>query len=205
MSAKEKIKYYTETLSREIRPDLIYAVGLINNKKTAIDCGCGAGADIEYLRKNEFTVFAFDIESEAIKICSDRFKDDDQVVLSQDSFLSYEYPDSSLVVADASLFFCPEKDFKSAWEKIYNSLKEGGIFCGSFLGPNDTMASTDYDREAYWPDVLVFQESELRLIFEKFEILKLTEHNISGHASDGQPHQWHIFSVVAKKIQKYRI
>jgi 2-polyprenyl-3-methyl-5-hydroxy-6-metoxy-1,4-benzoquinol methylase len=49
---------------------LVYAVSLIGNEKIAVDCGCGAGSDIAYLRNEGFTVYAFDIEEASIKICT---------------------------------------------------------------------------------------------------------------------------------------
>lgn len=202
MASKEILEYYADTENRETRQDLLFAVNLIDQEKVAIDCGCGAGADVAFLREKGFRVFAFDIEEESVRICRERFKRDDKVFLSQDSFSTYIYPKSSLVVADASLFFCPEKDFDHVWEKIYQALNPNGVFCGSFLGPNDTMASSNYDKDAYWQDVLVFTEKTLRSKLEKFEILKFTEHELSGETASGEPHQWHIFSVVARKPAK---
>ena len=200
MTTDEIIGYYAETANREIRPDLLFATSLIESNKIAIDCGCGAGSDIGYLRKKGFIVYAFDIEEESISICRDRFNGDERIFLSQDSFSSFNYPKSSLVVADASLFFCPEIEFENVWNKIYDSLIIGGIFCGSFLGPNDTMAGSSYDKSAYWPNILVFNEEGLRSKLKEFEVLKFTEHNVSGETPQGLPHQWHIYSVVAKKI-----
>lgn len=199
MATQEIIEYYSETATRDIRADLIFASGLIEDQKIAIDCGCGAGADIAYLRENGFTVFAFDTEEEAISRCAARFKGDNAVLLSQASFNTYEYPESSLIVADASLFFCPEQDFDEVWSKIYTSLMPNGIFCGSFLGANDTMASPDYDSAVYWSNILVFNEKELRSILNKLDVLRLTEHEVSGKNSQGGAHQWHLFSVVAQK------
>ena len=118
----------------------------------------------------------------------------------KDTFISYQYPDSSLVLADASLVFCAENEFDRVWNAIFNSLNTGGIFCGSFVGPNDSMASPDYAEKAYWPNVLVFKKKTLRSKFNEFEILKFTEHNVSGHTPEGLAHEWHVFSVVARKI-----
>lgn len=172
MATEEILEYYSDTANRDVRDDLVFATSLIEKEKVAIDCGCGAGSDIAYLRGEGFIVHAFDIEEESIKICRERFERDKSVFLSQDSFSSYEYPKSTLVVADASLFFCPEVEFDSVWNNIYNSLGVGGIFCGSFLGPNDTMAGPNYDEEAYWSHVLVFHEEVLRSTLSKFEVLK---------------------------------
>ena len=199
MATEEIIEYYVETANRETRPDLVFAMSLIQNNKIAIDCGCGAGSDIAYLRNEGFIVYAFDIEEESIKICRERFYGDEHTFLSQDSFSSFDYPKSTLVVADASLFFCPETEFEDAWNKIYDSLTTGGIFCGSFLGPKDTMASPSYDKDAYWSDILILKEEDLRSKLKEFEVLKFTEHNVSGKTPQGFPHQWHVYSVVAKK------
>ncbi len=176
-----------------------YAVSLLGANKVAIDCGCGAGSDIAYLRSEGFTVHGFDIEEEFISRCRERFETDELVHLSQSSFSSFNYPCASLVVADASLFFCPKREFNGVWSRIVSSLEPNGIFCGSFLGPEDTMAGRGYDKEAFWPDVLVFEKSQLNEYFKDFNVVSFTEHKRSGVAPGGETHDWHIFSVVARK------
>jgi hypothetical protein len=201
VSTKEISDYYESTKNSDVRSDLKFSVDLIGDDRVAIDCGCGAGADIKFLRENGFTIYAFDIEDESIALCRNRFTGDDKVFLYQADFGSYIYPSASLVVVDASLFFCRQSEFTEVWGRISNSIAAtNGIFCGSFLGPNDTMAGPNYNGEAFWPDVLVFTEENLRNEFEGYEILKWTEHNISGKTAQGVPHNWHIYSVVAKKI-----
>ncbi|MCO1335853.1 class I SAM-dependent methyltransferase [Microbulbifer sp. OS29] len=186
--------------SPEVRADLNYAVSLLGGDGIAVDCGCGAGSDIAFLRKNDFTVYGFDIEEESILRCRKRFKNDKKVLLSLNSFSSFVFPYASLILADASLFFCPQSEFKVVWSRIGESLASNGVFCGSFLGPNDTMAGPKYDRQAFWPNVMVFTEDQLRKIFTNFDVVKWTEHKISGESAKGVPHHWHIFSVVAKKL-----
>ena len=83
--------------------------------------------------------------------------------------------------------------------RIVSSLEPNGIFCGSFLGPEDTMAGRGYDKEAFWPDVLVFEKSQLNEYFKDFNVVSFTEHKRSGVAPGGETHDWHIFSVVARK------
>lgn len=180
---------------------MIYAVSLIGKKRIAIDCGCGAGSDISYLRECDFTVHAFDIEEESVLLCNERFKNDKNVLLSKASFSGFVYPKASLVVADASLFFCPPSEFEVVWNNISQALtSSNGIFCGSFLGPNDTMAGPAYDRKAFWPEVMVFTEDALREKFTEYKMHKWTEHRLSGETFQGEPHDWHIFSVVAEKL-----
>ncbi len=199
MVTNEIAEYYDVTTDREVRADLRFAADLVTQEKIAIDCGCGAGRDIAFLRDKGFIVHGFDLEAESIRRCRERFGEDPGVFLSQASFNSFIYPSAALIVADASLFFCPEGDFEDVWCKITESLVPGGIFAGSFLGPEDTMAGPEYNREAFWPDVLTFTEDSLRPRFYGFEILRWTEHNFLGETAQGAPHHWHIYSVVAKK------
>ena len=200
MSNEEITDYYDATVDRDVRSDLQRAIKLVNEPKIAIDCGCGAGRDIAYLLDNGFIVHAFDIEPDSILRCKKRFAGIDNVFLSQDSFNSFSYPIASLIVADASLFFCAEGEFSEVWSKINKSLSPGGIFVGSFLGPNDTMANPNYKKEPFWPDKLVFKEVQLRAKFNNFEIISWSEHNIDGKTPQGRLHHWHIFSIIAKKI-----
>jgi SAM-dependent methyltransferase len=203
VSTTEIRQYYDSTKNSDVRSDLSYAVSLIGNERIAIDCGCGAGSGIAFLRENSFTVYAFDIEEESILLCNERFKNDNEVLLFQEGFSSFVYPKASLIVADASLFFCPPHEFEAVWNNISQSLMpDNGIFCGSFLGPNDTMAGPNYDENSFWPDVMVFTEEKLRENFTGYEILKWTEHKISGETPQGKPHNWHIFSVVAKNLTR---
>lgn len=199
MPSREVLEYFDATEFRDTRDDLKLGVTLVEGSRIAVDCGCGAGSDIAFLRASGFVVHAFDIESEAIMRCQRRFSGDDKVSLSQDSFGTFRYPRASLIVADASLFFCPEDEFEDAWKQINESLLPNGVFVGSFLGPDDTMAGPEYNRKGFWPNVLVASEETLRSWLKPFEIVSFTEHRTSGTAPGGNHHQWHIYSVVARK------
>ena len=199
MSLQEIKEYYDASEDREIRSDLTFAVSLVGDPRIAIDCGCGAGADIEYLVATGFKVYGFDIEDEAIVRCNKRFKNNNDVILTKADFSSYQYPRTSLVVADASLFFCPKTEFDSIWNNIYECLYPEGIFCGSFLGPEDTMAGPVNNKSTFWPDTSFFYEKEVKADFKNYDICRFTEHKTSGKTPQGIPHDWHIYSVVARK------
>ncbi len=199
MPSEEVIRYFEATEFRSTRDDLKLGVSLVEGPRIAVDCGCGSGSDIAFLKDNGFTVHAFAIEREAIARCRKRFCGDKSVILSQSSFNAFDYPRVSLIVAEASLFFCPQSEFSEAWNKICSALVSGGIFVGSFLGPEDTMASDDYDRNAFWPEVLVANEHRVKEWLKPFEIISFHEHRKSGKAPGGGCHNWHIYSVVARK------
>lgn len=200
MSNNDIKQYYDATEQRSIRSDLIYAVEIVGEPKVAIDCGCGAGADIQFLVQNGYTVYGFDVEKESISRCLKRFECNNNVTLSISDFATYKYPKASLVVADASLFFCPPELFDQVWKNITECLYANGIFCGSFLGPDDTMAKPSPGKSLLWPDVAVFDELRLKDIFNHYEICRFTEHKSSGTSPQGIAHDWHIFSVVARKV-----
>jgi len=199
MSSQEDLDYFDATEFRDTRDELKLGATLVEGPKIAVDCGCGAGSDIAFLRENGFTVHAFDIEREAIERCRRRFAGDIEVKLSHDSFSTFNYPLASLIVADASLFFCPPDKFEEVWKQINESLFTNGVFVGSFLGPDDTMAGPGYDRKSFWPNVFVVNEDMLRSWLNSFEIVSFSEHRKSGPAPGGNHHRWHIFSVVARK------
>ncbi len=192
-------KYFDATENRKVRDDLLFAVGVVDEPRIAIDCGCGAGADIAFLASQGFFVHGFDVEEESISRCRARFKDVDSVVLSRSSFSSFHYPEASLVVADASLFFCPKSEFEGVWRNVCECLYPNGVFCGSFLGLQDTMAGPDYRAADYWPEVTAFEAEEVQALFTDFEILRFSVHRSSGVTPAGDQHDWHVFSVVAKK------
>lgn len=200
MSTKKIRQYYDATAQRKTRDDLAFAVRLVEGPAVAIDCGCGAGSDIEYLLDNGFMVHAFDNESEAISRCEQRFRNNARVALTRAGFESFDYPQASLVLADASLFFCPADRFDTVWNRIRECLLPGGIFVGTFIGPEDTMARPGDDGNAFWPATLVLDEQQTRGKFPGYEIVRFTEHKASGQLLYGSPYDWHVYAVVARKI-----
>lgn len=199
MSNENISRYFDATEFRDTREDLVYAVSMVSEPRIAIDCGCGAGADIEYLICNGFTVHGFDIEDESISRCRVRFNANDNVVLSRSSFVEFEYPQASLVVADASLYFCSISEFKKVWSNIDRCVLSGGIFCGLFLGKEDTMALSGKKPTVFWPAITAFDEPGVLVIFDNYELLRFKRHKSRGMTSLGTLHDWHIFQVVARK------
>ena len=200
MSTKEVSEYYQQTKRGDIRPELEYALSISSGSGIAIDCGCGAGSNIAHLRAEGYAVHGFDINEQAIALCAARYENDSSVSLSIDSFGTFLFPVASLIVADASLFFCPADEFVSFIEKIQNSLQPHGVFCGAFLGPRDTMSSPRFESEKYWGDVLVLTAMQIKSAFKQFELHKFIEHESDGFTPAGEAHHWHIFVVVAKLI-----
>jgi SAM-dependent methyltransferase len=192
--------YFQTTANRPIRDDLKHAVREVGGHKVAVDCGCGSGADIEYLRQQGFVVHAFDIDDEAVSISRDRFASDGNVILYQSSFEQFDFPENSLTVADSSLFFCRPEAFPIVWQRIEYALAKGGVFCGSFLGREDDMLQPDSEERGRWGHTLSFEERELRELFDGFDVLSFQEIQHRGEIRPGELHRWHLYCVVARKL-----
>ncbi|XOV86932.1 MAG: class I SAM-dependent methyltransferase [Pseudomonadota bacterium] len=106
--------YYEKTKDNPVHPALKFAQSRVRNglPKIAVDCGCGAGRNVGYLRSEGFEVHAFDVDSGAIDMCIQQFGDDANAHFSCESFLSFDYPNASLIAATFSLFFCPATEFE---------------------------------------------------------------------------------------------
>ena len=198
MTSDAVLAYYQSSKHADIRPEFQSALDIAPSTGVASDCGCGAGSNIAHLRSCGYSVHAFDIDEQAISLCAERFANDANVFLSVDSFGTFNYPKSSLVIADASLFFCPADEFDEFIEKLQISLGTKGVFYGSFVGERDTMAGSEFNAQQYWGDVLVFNKDEVRTALRNFDIVQFVEHERDGETATGEPHHWHIFSVVAK-------
>ncbi|MBQ0727284.1 MAG: class I SAM-dependent methyltransferase [Thalassolituus oleivorans] len=191
--------YYKRSLAVDVYPHLKMAIGLIDSSlpKVAVDVGCGAGRDAFYLAENGFKVHAYDKSGAAIA----RLKEECPLHLNEMlfpqvcNFDRFEYPRSSLVSACSSLFFCPPEFFSAAWLKITESILHGGVFCGHFMGPNDSWAKMARE------DLTVHTRAELEELFEHtFKIVDVYENNSEGMTLVGKKKHWHTYSVVAQKI-----
>jgi len=195
-------EYYEITRERPPDPTLEFACARVDAAlpKAAIDCGCGAGRGIDFMLGQGFSVHAFDLEADGIRVCRDRFAGDDRVTLAQAGFDTYDYPQASLVVAINSLFFCKADEFRSGWKKIVECLAPGGVFFGSFIGPHDSWADPDYVfDEAPDLEILVHSEEEIDSFFQGFDILERDVKDYDGETARGTLKHWHLISVVARK------
>lgn len=194
----EKI-YYERSLAVDVYPHLKMALDLIDISlpKVAVDVGCGAGRDALHLAEIGFTVHAYDKSDVAItrlkELCPLHLNE--MLFPEVCTFDQFEYPRSSLVSACSSLFFCPSELFPHAWLKITQSILHGGVFCGHFMGPNDSWAKMARG------DITVHTCANLDELFKHtFRIVDVYEHNSEGTTLVGKKKHWHTYSVVAQKI-----
>lgn len=164
-----------------------------STSKVAIDCGCGVGSDMEFLSQHGYRVYGFDINSDSIEICEERFADNPLVDVTNASFEQFQYPKAGIVLANSSLFFADPSQFESVWHKIVACIEIGGVFAGDFMGVKDTWATH------YRSPTSSFTESEVRDLFFSFEVLRFHERDEMATTALGRMKHWHTYSVVAVK------
>jgi len=162
-----------------------------SNNKTAIDLGCGVGNDTAYLLGQGYKVTAIDNSSAAIEICLQRFQDSQNISILQKSFENCSFIKSTLFIAFSSLFFCKSSLFKETWQRIVDSIEIYGMFCGDFLGTEDSWAKSEL--------INVVTKNELISLFQGFEILFIKERNEAGQCALGKPKHWHSYTVAARR------
>ncbi|RCW22936.1 methyltransferase family protein [Vibrio parahaemolyticus] len=188
-------EYYQKILNQPHRPNVENAVNLLKlESKVALDIGCGIGRDSHFLLEQGFNVHAFDSHEDAVKTCLTRFEGHKRFSISQCCFTEFDYPQCSLVIANASLFFCPDEGFEQVWTKIDSALQPGGIFCGDFLGVKDSWVASEMH-----PNITALTKKEVESLFEDYELISLNERDEDGATVVGSPKHWHMFSVTARK------
>lgn len=198
LSMNEQI-YLERSLEVEIYPHLKMALELVDPllPKVAVDIGCGAGRDALFLADRGYKVYAYDKSEAAI----DRLREQVHTHLNEQlfsqvcSFDNFEHPKSSLISACSSLFFCDPKLFPLIWSNITKSLLTGGVFCGHFMGVDDSWAKLNRG------DLMIHTRAEIEELFSpEFKIIDIYEHNSEGMTLVGRKKHWHTYSVVAEKI-----
>lgn len=98
----------------------------------------------------------------------------------------------AFINACSSLFFYDPALFAGAWQSLTNSLLKGGVFCGHFMGLNDTWAKMGRD------DLTIHSYADVQALFnDQFKIIDIVEHNTEGKTLLRKSKYWHIYSVGA--------
>lgn len=187
-------QYYHKALSRahSLRTELAVSLNT-SGLKVAVDCGCGTGSDMAFLSARGYQVHGFDVNSDSVSLCRERFAGDGQVTVSQAAFEDYEYPAAGLMIAHSSLFFADPTRFASTRQAMASSLAVGGVFSGDFMGTDDSWAS------GYRSPTAPLTREQVTDLFASFDIIQLRERNEQGITALGRTKHWHMFSVVAIK------
>ncbi|MEM7346596.1 MAG: class I SAM-dependent methyltransferase [Chloroflexota bacterium] len=192
--------YYTHTQHRPPSDLLLKVVEGItmtpSHNDLAIDLGCGAGRDTQALLARGWQVLAIDSQSTALEITRNQAPVDYQTNLQtrEAAFEGLTLPNARLIHAHYSLPFCHPDQFDALWQQIEMALTNDGCFSGTFFGPNDEWAGT--------PTMTFHTADDVRLLFERFQIMYFSEEDAVGKTAVGREKHWHVFSVVAQKVKR---
>ena len=130
--------YYERTRDGEASPlvqqaaELALATtGLHQLPNIAVDCGCGAGRHLAYLREKGFEVHGFDVEPEAMMV---RGSFQERPVCVSGRCETYTYPNATLIMAFASLFFLLGREFRRSLVPNWEQRRAGRHFFRNVYG-----------------------------------------------------------------------
>ena len=187
-------KYYNNT--KNIPPNYITQkfIKLKIKPTNAIELGCGAGRDTEYLIKNDWKVLAIDKEDVKSIITSRLSKEEQKnCKFSKQEFENLQLEKTNLIVANFSLLFCNQNQFVKLWNKINESILKNGYFVGNFFGNNDEWKKQE-------EEMTFLTKEQVIELFKNFEIIDFKEVEKDCFNGLGIMKHRHIFNVIAKKI-----
>ena len=185
-------EYVQKTVNKKPHELLMRATGLVESTgpKRALDLGVGALGDSKYLASKGYEVTAVDSE-ESIKYLAPGTPNLDVIVSPMENFA----PDGEydLVNAQYALPFIPKECFWNVLATAAGSLKESGIFCATFFGPEDEWHND--------PMLTFVSKSELeeKLSTYNLNVLYNEEEKGLGKIAAGGNKFWHVFHVIARK------
>lgn len=187
-------EYFKVSLEKPLHPLWTQIDPLLREGQVALDLGCGVGSGTLHMLERGLKVIAVDQEPEAIEILKGRLPEGAQAHLVKAQFQDLGLDPASLdvVIAFFSLFLLRFWEFGPVWQRLLGALKPGGIFAGQILGVNDEWAERGY---------VVHTRAEVESLLHPFEILHFEEVERDGETLLREPKHWHIFHVVARKLE----
>jgi SAM-dependent methyltransferase len=190
--------FYSAVEGREPRPLFVDALAYLPTATaaepplTAVDLGCGDGAETRELLRRGWTVFAVDGSRAGIARLRQSVSPADLPRLTTlvAPFIEMSLPPADLVYAGLSLPFCDPRDFDAVWETVASAVRPSGFFVGHFFGPHDTWADK--------PDMTFHARDDVEALLSGLEITQLREQDEDGEAVGGPKH-WHVFHVIGRK------
>jgi len=161
-----------------------------------VDLGAGAGRDALYYLENGCEVIVVEKEQVMVEALVSRVKADcsERLVVSQVPFEEMVLPDEvDIVSASLSLPFVPYAKFNDVWQKVVDSLREGGFFAGHFFG--NEHGWFDLENGSY------FSEEQLLELFRRssMSIIDMTEINEPRESVEGEIVKCHMWDVILQK------
>jgi membrane dipeptidase len=172
------------------RATLLDALARFDTPGLAVDLGAGTGRDTAELLRRGWRVIAIDREQHAVDRLSP-IAAPPRLDVRRARFEDAEWPACDLVNSSFALPFCPPQEFPRLWQRIVDSLRPGGRFCGQLFGDHDDWAGSG---------IVVLTRDELRGLLAPFDVELLDELDQDGKTAVGTRKHWHVYHLVARKL-----
>lgn len=191
--------YYERVNGRPPRETLLKAVELFDGEssKFAIDLGCGTGVDTHGLLYLGWRVLAIDKQTKAIEYVKEG-SPSEQLSNLETMVSSFEalpkLPQADLINASYSLPFCHPDQFEQLWQNIVQALGQNGRFSGQLFGVNDEWATN--------PNLNFHTREAVLKRFSSFKLDYFEEEDKLGSTARGVEKHWHVFHIIARKLDE---
>jgi len=173
--------------------DLIYKFDISKTHK-ALDVGAGPLIETKFLIDNNFHVSAVDMDLESQNTAQSINNKSLYFQLGKIQNIDILKNEFDLVLSFNTLSFLPQSELLPVFNKMSDSLKNGGYMVISFFGNRDDWAKKEND-------LTFLNKNQVENLFDKsFEIERFIEEDKKGMTVTKTIKHWHIFTVVAKKI-----
>lgn len=190
--------YYDKLRDRPPRPTLLRALDLFGDPPPAdalaIDLGCGDGRDVIEMLRRGWAVVAVDAEPQALKRLQERpLPDGCDLTPIAARFEDVPLPIGvRLVNSSFAMPLCDPAAFHALWQRIAEALPAGGRFSGQWYGPRNSWVGR--------PGMTFVSRDEALGMLAGFDLEMFEEEEHDGVTPRGAPHHWHIFHIVARKL-----
>jgi len=192
---KNSKEYYKATINKKpsglIRNFFLKKYNEKLNENTAIDLGCGAGNDTEFLISKGFKVTAIDSEEQVKDILDSKNIDKENLDVIIGDFSKIEIPKADLIFANMSLFFVKD-NFEEFLKNLLGKVNKKGFVVANFLGKEDDWNGTK----------TTIEKEKLLEYFKYFDINYFSEEKYYSKTALGENKFWHVYTVMAQKIEE---
>jgi SAM-dependent methyltransferase len=158
--------FYERTINTDLSHFHTKFLDFLPEKAHILDAGCGSGRDTKYFQSQEHTVTAFDASEEMVRISTKETNQQTKLLKFQSLNFKEEFDG---VWANASLLHIPYEEIQDVYGRIYNALKPGGIFYGSYKYGEGHMSVKG--REFYNMN----EETVLPYLEDLFEVIEICQ------------------------------
>lgn len=191
-NAKEYYKSTQKNLpSVLIRNFFIFKYNEKLNGNIAIDLGCGAGNNTEFLISKGFKVTAIDSQEEVKEFFSNKNFNKENLDLIIGDFSKIELPKADLILANMSLFFVKD-NFNLFLKRLLEKVNKNGFIVANFLGKEDEWNGNK----------TTIEKDELLSYFKDFKMNYFSEEKYYKDTARGINKFWHVYTIMAQKIEE---